>query len=111
MKVYFLRHGVAADRDEWKGADADRPLTPEGRDWIEREAEAIDKLRIRLPTIVTSPLLRAKEIAEIVARKLKMRGALVEDHRQSSVQRAVSQGFTPITRMPATLCLWDTNRV
>jgi phosphohistidine phosphatase len=86
MKVFFLRHGIAADRDEWNGADADRPLTPEGRERMESEAEAIDKLNIRLRSIVTSPLLRAKETAEIVARRLKMRDALVEDDRLSADQ-------------------------
>jgi phosphohistidine phosphatase len=30
MDCLLLRHGIAVERDEWKGADADRPLTEQG---------------------------------------------------------------------------------
>ena len=79
MKLYFLRHGIAADREEWQGRDFDRPLTPEGKDRMEREAKAIAKLGLSLDAIVTSPLIRAKQTAEIVASALKMRAS--EDGR------------------------------
>jgi len=81
VKVYFLRHGIAADRDEWKGGDFERPLTPEGRERMEREAKALAKLGLEPGAIVTSPLLRAKQTAEILADALKMRKKLVEDER------------------------------
>lgn len=73
MKVYFLRHGIAADREEWKGNDFDRPLTREGRERMQREAKTIARLDLELEAIVTSPLVRAKETAEIAAEPLKMR--------------------------------------
>jgi len=44
MKLYFLRHGIAVDREEWKGNDFDRPLTDEGRERMAREAKTIAKL-------------------------------------------------------------------
>lgn len=81
MKVYFLRHGIAADPDEWKGDDASRPLTAEGRERMEREAKALAKLGLDPGVIVTSPLVRAKQTAEILADALKMRKKLVEDGR------------------------------
>jgi phosphohistidine phosphatase len=73
MKVYFLRHGIAADREEWHGSDFDRPLTREGRDRMEREAKTICRLNLALDAIVTSPLVRAKETAEIAAAPLKLK--------------------------------------
>jgi phosphohistidine phosphatase len=81
VKVYFLRHGIAADRDEWKGDDASRPLTAEGRERMEREAKALAKIGLDPGVIVTSPLVRARQTAEILADALKIRGKLVEDER------------------------------
>ncbi len=72
MKIYFLRHGVAVEPDDWKGSDYDRPLTSDGRERMAQEAKAIGKLNLKLDAILTSPLVRAKETAAIVADALKM---------------------------------------
>jgi phosphohistidine phosphatase len=81
MNCYFLRHGLAVEPDEWKDRDFDRPLTREGCVRMEREAVAIDDLSLDLEAIVTSPLLRAKQTAQIVADRLGLRGDLLEDER------------------------------
>jgi phosphohistidine phosphatase len=73
MKLYFLRHGIAADRDKWQGNDFERPLTREGRERMQREAKTIARLDLGLDAILTSPLVRAKETAEIAAEPLKLR--------------------------------------
>jgi phosphohistidine phosphatase len=88
MKCYFLRHGVAVEPDEWQGSDSDRPLTREGRARMEREAKAIAKLSLDVDCIVTSPLLRARQTAEILAARLDLRDRLVEDAR-------LAAGFNP----------------
>ncbi len=82
MKLFFLRHGLAGDRSEWKGDDAERPLTSEGKDKIKRTAATLDELDLGLDVIITSPLVRARQTAEIVAQKLDCR--LVEDKRLAS---------------------------
>jgi phosphohistidine phosphatase len=81
MRCYFLRHGIAVDPEAWSGEDHDRPLTREGRERMESEAKAIERLDLSLELIVTSPLVRARETAEIVAERLKARDRLVEDQR------------------------------
>lgn len=73
MECYFLRHGLAADAQTWEGRDDDRPLTREGKARMAREAETIAALSLGVDAIVTSPLLRAKQTAEIVASELKIR--------------------------------------
>ncbi|MGC1984448.1 MAG: histidine phosphatase family protein [Candidatus Cybelea sp.] len=81
MRLYFLRHGVAVEPNEWTGRDFERPLTREGIGRMEREARAIAELSLDLEAIVTSPLLRARQTAEIVATRLKLQDALVLDDR------------------------------
>jgi len=72
VKVYFLRHGIAAEPGDWRGNDFDRPLTGDGRERMAREAKALRKLNLDLDAIVTSPLARARATAEIAAEALKI---------------------------------------
>lgn len=81
MKCYFLRHGVAVEAEEFRGSDSDRPLTDEGRERMAREARTMAKLDLDLELIVSSPLVRAKQTAEIVAKALGMHDRLIEDDR------------------------------
>jgi phosphohistidine phosphatase len=81
MKLFFLRHGVAADRELWNGEDSERPLTDDGKKRMAREAKALADLDIEPDVIRTSPLLRAKQTASIVAERLGAADRLVEDPR------------------------------
>lgn len=81
MRCYFLRHGLAVDASEWSGADFDRPLTGDGRERMTRAAKTIAALRLKLDVIVTSPLVRAKQTATIVAKRLKLEDRLLADAR------------------------------
>ena len=83
MKLYFLRHGLAGDRETWTGDDFDRPLTDEGKERMAREAVTIAKLYLNLDVILTSPLVRAYQTAEIVAQHLNLTDRLVKDDRLS----------------------------
>ena len=75
-----MRHGLA-DRSAWDGSDFERPLTPAGQERMAREAEAIAQLGLGLNLILTSPLVRARQTAEIVADRLEMRDRLQEVER------------------------------
>jgi phosphohistidine phosphatase len=79
MRCYFLRHGLALDREDWHDDDSKRPLTRDGVRTMKREAKTIAALELGLNVILTSPLVRAKQTAEIVTKKLKMRDRLIED--------------------------------
>jgi phosphohistidine phosphatase len=81
MKLYFLRHGEAAERLEWKGDDAERPLTEAGRERVARSAAVLAGLNLELDAILTSPLARARQTAEIVAKTLHAKDKLVYDSR------------------------------
>lgn len=67
MNVCFFRHGLAAEPGAPGVADDARTLTEEGRRKTRAAARGLKKLNLGLDTILTSPLPRALETAEIVA--------------------------------------------
>jgi phosphohistidine phosphatase len=81
MILYFLRHGLAGSHEEWKGDDALRPLTKKGMKNMVSQAKCINEMELNLDVIVTSPLARAFQTADIVADELKMGEKLVQDER------------------------------
>jgi phosphohistidine phosphatase len=81
MIVYFLRHGLAGVRQEWQGDDARRPLTKKGLKNMRRQARTLAQLDLPLDVILTSPLTRACQTADIVAGELKMVAQLKQDER------------------------------
>jgi phosphohistidine phosphatase len=68
VKLYLLRHGKA-DWPNWDKPDDERPLTPEGKDQVAAVAKLLARLKIA-PAIVTSPLPRARQTAEIAGKYL-----------------------------------------
>jgi phosphohistidine phosphatase len=77
LDVYFLRHGLA-DWPDWDPAhDDERPLTSNGVVRMKAEAKRFEQLGLKFDVILTSPFKRARQSAEIVARRLG--GELVED--------------------------------
>jgi len=81
MKLYFLRHGQAGNRQDWQEDDSKRPLTVEGKKRMQREAAAIWRLDPSLDVIISSPLVRALQTAEIVAKARGSAVRLVTDGR------------------------------
>src|SRR5438105_4266876 len=75
MKLYVMRHGPAAD-DSATGRDADRALTAGGRERVAAVAKALLDAGEAPAAILTSPLVRAVETAEIVAEVTKLAGSV-----------------------------------
>jgi phosphohistidine phosphatase len=93
MQVLLIRHGIALDGAPGL-SDEDRFLTAEGRKKTRRVGELLRKQVGRLDRILTSPLVRAVQTAEIVARELGC-----EDVR---VSLSLSPG-SPLSRVDAAL--------
>ena len=70
MQLYFLRHGEA-NWPDWKKSDDRRPLTDFGKKEVRDVAKFLARLKVRPDLIVTSPLPRAAQTAEIAADYLK----------------------------------------
>ena len=70
-ELYIMRHGIAAARTAATLVDdAKRPLTPEGKQKMREIAAGLVRTGWELDWIVSSPLVRAVETAEIVAEAL-----------------------------------------
>src|SRR5690348_15421746 len=79
--VYFIRHGIAEEAETFDGPDAERPLTAQGRAKMARIGKALVDLKVKPAQILTSPLVRARRTAEIVAKALGARRPVEDDGR------------------------------
>jgi phosphohistidine phosphatase len=71
MKVYLLRHATASDVAP---SDAERKLTREGEAEARTAGLALAELGVKPSHVLSSPLVRARQTAEIAARAMKFRG-------------------------------------
>jgi len=69
MELYLIRHAEAEDAPP-SGGDAERRLTPEGRHDFARVVAGLRKLEPEFTRILTSPLVRARQTAEILQEQL-----------------------------------------
>jgi len=92
VKLYFLRHGIAVEAEDWKGAESERPLTDKGRKQLDREGKALAALELELEVIITSPFARAKETAQIIAAALNMSEHIEENDRLADSFSAMALG-------------------
>ncbi len=76
-EFYIMRHGVAVTRGTAAFSDdSKRPLTPQGKKKMQGIARGLRRLGFDPDWIVTSPLVRAVETAEIVAESLQTKTPL-----------------------------------
>ena len=66
MEIYFLRHGSAEPASATVSDDV-RELTEEGRRQVRTVAEALREGGIAVERVVSSPLTRARQTAEVLA--------------------------------------------
>jgi phosphohistidine phosphatase len=68
MDLYILRHGIAVERGTpGFTKDADRPLTPEGKQKLRKITRALRVQELSFDLVLSSPYVRARETAERVA--------------------------------------------
>ncbi|MGV2828388.1 phosphohistidine phosphatase SixA [Myxosarcina sp. GI1(2024)] len=65
MEIYLIRHGIAAARGTYRD-DERRPLTEIGQIKTTQVAQRLLSIGIKFDSILTSPLVRAYQTAEIL---------------------------------------------
>ena len=77
MELYILRHAIASDRSPTAtGGDSQRPLTVDGIEKMRRAARGMRAMELEFDLILSSPFVRAKQTAEIVANLFELSGKL-----------------------------------
>jgi phosphohistidine phosphatase len=76
LETYLIRHGIAADSSS-DGSDHARPLTSEGIASLRAEAAGLERLKVRFDVIWASPLLRARQTAEVLAAALGTKAPVI----------------------------------
>ena len=101
MKLYLMRHGPAEDRAD-SGLDGDRALSSAGRERVRTVAKMLLDIEEAPTHVVTSPLARSVQTAEImaIASKLGARSGTVEVRRELSPGQ-VAEALLMARRMAA----------
>jgi phosphohistidine phosphatase len=66
-RLYLVRHAIAADRGPEYPDDAQRPLTAEGKEKMREIAAGLVTLGLELDEILTSPFVRTRQTADLLA--------------------------------------------
>jgi phosphohistidine phosphatase len=106
MHLYIMRHGIAYEHHEWSGSDATRPLTDKGKD---RTLEVAEKLvaekKLRIEALFSSPLVRARETAEIVSKVTGLKVQILEALACGSSLRTLQKSFPETLSQPERIML------
>lgn len=90
LEIYLVRHAIAAERgDDWPD-DTKRPLTERGIDRFKQAVAGLAEIDVRVEEIFTSPLVRAKQTADLLA-------AGVSGRPSVKVLDALAPGHPPAT--------------
>lgn len=76
-ELYLIRHGLAEDRGDAWPDDTKRPLTEEGMSRLKKIARGLARFGVSIDTVLTSPLVRTRQTAEIIAAGLDSRPTVV----------------------------------
>lgn len=87
FEVYLIRHGVAEERSDKWADDSKRPLTPDGMSRMKKAARGLRNLDVTFDVILSSPLVRARQTADIVSAEL-------DDHPQIVDVDSLAPGAT-----------------
>ena len=69
-ELYLVRHGLAEERsDKWPD-DGKRPLTADGMARMKKSARGLDRAGVTFDVILSSPLVRARQTAEILSAEM-----------------------------------------
>lgn len=100
LELYLIRHGVAAERGDEYPDDSKRPLTSGGISRLRKEARALDEMEIGFDHIITSPLVRTRQTADVFVEMLKSKPSLSQSDAlaPAGTPTAVMQELTKYLR-------------
>lgn len=76
-EIYLIRHAIAEDRSEAWPDDTKRPLTESGISRMRKAARGLLRMGVSFDVMLTSPLVRTRQTAEVVAAAFDERPPIV----------------------------------
>jgi len=76
-ELYIVRHALAEERGDAWPDDAKRPLSDDGISRMRKAARGLARIGVSVDVVLTSPLVRTRQTAEIVAAALDPRPSIV----------------------------------
>ncbi len=104
MDCILLRHGIAEDREVWKGPESERPLTKEGVQKTRKAVIGLKNLGIQPTHLLSSPYTRAWETAEIVAETFQL-DAAIQVCEELLFHRSPADVFPVLAKIPKDSCV------
>ena len=77
FELYLIRHGVAEARGDAWPDDSKRPLSDEGVSRMRKATRGLDELGVTFDVVLSSPLVRTRQTAEIIAAAFDARPPIV----------------------------------
>lgn len=104
IELYLVRHALAAERgSEWPD-DTKRPLTERGVHRFKEQVAGLRELDVTIHEIITSPLVRAKQTADLLAAGLTGKPVV-------RVLKALEPGHSPSATLAQVARLAQRNKV
>jgi phosphohistidine phosphatase len=76
-ELYLIRHGVAEERGPAWPDDTKRPLTADGISRLKKAAAGLRRFGVTFDLILTSPLTRTRQTADVIAAAIDPRPSIV----------------------------------
>lgn len=102
MDIYILRHGKAEERMQNITSDSKRQLTALGKKELDCIAKAINGLEIKFNYVISSPLVRAKQTAEIILKHVKCKTKSIIIWNELKPESHVIQTINKLTTLKPT---------
>jgi len=71
VEIYLIRHAIAEERGEKWPDDTKRPLSADGIARMRKAAKGLVRLGVRFDVVLTSPLVRTRQTADVFAEELE----------------------------------------
>lgn len=107
MDLILVRHALAGKPDAKKWPDDDlRPVTAKGRKAFKKAAKGLREAA-EVTLILTSPVLRARETAEILAKALRLPRTAIADFSEAHHTRPPARALASLgrKRLPRTVAI------
>jgi phosphohistidine phosphatase len=102
MDVYIVRHGIAEDMSR-SGQDKDRALTEDGKQRMKEAARGFRHLEAEVGRVFTSPLVRARQTAEILASQIKRKVEEMKELAPGNDPASVCKQLKALGKVPSVM--------